>query len=314
MPWRESAAELDRARAERPVVVEGPDGRLFGILTPPAPSAPPAGLCVVFFTLPRSHRNRMWVEGARRLAARGFSCFRFDYHGVGDSEGESVRVDPSRPYQGDALAVLRHLRAEHGLERFVLYGSCFDARTALSAFEGEAAAIDSILFMAAPVMDEENVVRADADRKDWRHLVRALGRAENWRSLGTPGRWRHMGAVIGRIARRGVNGAAPTPALPLSPGFVRHFDALVRSGAEAQFFYGREDREYQSFQHAERGLWPRLSPESRARITLELWDGHVHDGTLDIPTQRRIVEHVLAWLGSRHPARSRTVTADRIPA
>lgn len=302
MPWRETPAELDRARAERPLVVPSPHGRLFGIYTPPAPGAPPAGLCAVWFTLPRSHRNRMWVEGARRLAARGFSCFRFDYHGVGDSEGDSMRVDPNRPYQEDALAVLRHLRAL-GESRFALFGSCFDARTALSAFAGEAEAIDSIVFMAAPVMELNDMVRADTDRKDWRHLVRALGRAENWRTLRDPERWRHMGAVLGRMGRRVVGAGAAAPDLPLSSSFLEHFDALARSNAQALFLYGRDDREYQSFQHAERRLWPRLSRAARERLVIELWDGNVHDGTLEIGKQREIVERVVAWLDARHPAR-----------
>jgi hypothetical protein len=65
MPWLESATELARARAERAFVADAPTGRLFGVFTPPAPEAPPSGLCVVLLTRPRSHRNRMWIEGAR---------------------------------------------------------------------------------------------------------------------------------------------------------------------------------------------------------------------------------------------------------
>src|SRR5947207_14746937 len=134
MPWRETTAELERARAEQAVTLPAPGGRLFGVYTPPDPGVAAAKHCVVLFTRPRSHRNRMWVEGARRLAARGFACFRFDYHGVGDSAGESAEVEPNRPYRDDALAVIRHVRERFGERRFVLYGSCFDARTALSAF------------------------------------------------------------------------------------------------------------------------------------------------------------------------------------
>src|ERR1051326_6708797 len=71
MPWRETAAELERARAEEPETFPAPAGRLFGIFTPPDPAAARAAQCVVLFTRPRSHRNRMWVEAARRLAAHG---------------------------------------------------------------------------------------------------------------------------------------------------------------------------------------------------------------------------------------------------
>ena len=160
MPWRESEAELGRARAESPALVDAPLGRLFGIFTPPAPDAPPAGLCVVFLTRPRSHRNRMWVEGARRLAAKGFACFRFDYHGTGDSGGAAARLDPNQPYRADILAVLRHLRTRLGQERFVLVGACFDARTALAAFPAEGGAIAGLVFMVAPALPVSATGRA----------------------------------------------------------------------------------------------------------------------------------------------------------
>lgn len=310
MPWRETPEELDRARVEVPVMVPAADGaHLIGIYTPAVPGSP-KDPCVIWHTIPRSHRNRMWVQGARRLAAHGIPSFRFDYHGVGDSGGESARVDPNHPYREDALAVIRHLRSAVGHRRFVLFGSCFDARTALSAFDGEADAIDGLVFMAAPVMEMEDMVRADADRKGWGHLLGALRRPSNWTSLADPGRWHYMGMVLGRVARRSLgrhrNHGSPNrnghevPRLPLSATFLVHFEALVRSRAHALFLYGREDREYVSFREAQRTLWPALPAEARERLVIELWDGHVHDGTLDMPVQRRIVERVVGWIESRH--------------
>ena len=38
MPWLETAPELERARAERPFVVNAPTGRLVGVFTPAAPA------------------------------------------------------------------------------------------------------------------------------------------------------------------------------------------------------------------------------------------------------------------------------------
>src|SRR5262245_49011549 len=126
MPWLESATELARARAERAFVVDAATGRLFGVFTPPAPEAKAAGTCVVLLTRPRSHRNRMWIEGARRLAAKGFATVRFDYHGCGDSGGDSAVLDPNRPYRDDVVAMIRHAREHFGATRFVVCGACFD--------------------------------------------------------------------------------------------------------------------------------------------------------------------------------------------
>jgi alpha/beta superfamily hydrolase len=299
MPWRETAAELGRACAEQPFTLGTPAGTLFGIFTPPDPDVPPARHGVILFTRPRSHRNRMWVEAARKLAGRGFGVLRFDYHGAGDSEGESGFLDPNRPYREDATAVLRWLRERQGYERFLLVGSCFDARTALSAFAAEGAAVDGLVFFSAPVMELETLVKAHADRKDWRHLYRALGNRENWRSLGSAERWRYMATVLGRVVVGDGRGGARSDT-PLADSFVEHFEALVRSRARALFVYGDADAEYVSFQVALDTVFPRLSAPERARLEVEVWPGDVH-GFLNVPLQRRALARTLAWLESYLP-------------
>lgn len=299
MPWRETPRELERARAERPLVIPTPLGALYGIYTPPDPQAPGAGLTVIHFTRPRSHRNRMWVEGARRLASRGFACFRFDYHGTGDSEGPSGFLDPNQPYRDDALAVMRALRRELGARRFVLTGSCFDARTALSTLVEEREAVEGLVFIAAPVMELSTMVRVDADHRSWRHVSYALLNPENWRALVRAERWRYVGTFLTRMVRRSVAGTAEDH--PLSPGFLAHFDALVRSGARALFLYGDEDPEYQSFRVAERTLFMALPAEVRARFEVVVWPGIVHGGFLDMTRQREIFRKAIAWLEALHP-------------
>jgi dienelactone hydrolase len=308
MPWRETPAELDRARAEQAVTCVTPQGTLFGIYTPPAPDAPRAPHAVVLFTRPRSHRNRMWVEAARRLAVQGFGAFRFDYHGTGDSEGVTAFLNPNTPYRDDADAVLALLRERFGHERFLVVGSCFDARTALSSFVTNGAAVDGLVFFAAPVMELDTLVKAHADTKDWRHLFRALGNAENWRTLGDPERWRYMATVIGRVARGGAKGGTRNDT-PLADSFVEHFRALVASRGRALFVYGDADAEYVSFKVALETVFPRLSAADRARLEVEVWPGDVH-GFLNIPVQRRALERTLGWLAQFHPQAS-TVDAGR---
>lgn len=297
MPWRETPAELARARAERPFVVDAPTGRLFAVMTPPAPEAPPAELCVVLLTRPRSHRNRMWIEGARRLAAQGFTTIRVDYHGCGDSGGDSARLDPNRPYREDVLAVIRHAREHLGAKRFIVSGACFDARTALSAFAQEGDSIVGLVFMAAPVMELETVVQAHADSKDWAHLWRALFKPDNWRALARPERWKYMATIVGRMGGRGVGANGE---LPLSAGFVDDFRALVRSGARALFLYGVEDAEYASFRVAESELFARLPAAVRARFDVEVWPGSVH-GFLEMTRQRETFTRAVGWIEAMHP-------------
>jgi len=305
MPWRETPEQLARARAEIPLTLATPLGTLFGIYTPADPVAPPAGRCAVLFTRPRSHRNRMWVEGARRLSLLGFSAFRFDYHGCGDSDGESHFNNPNTPNRADGDAVLAMLRERFGESRFLVAGACFDARTALSMFVDPTNAVEGMVFYAAPVMELDTLVKAHADHKDWRHLLRALGNSENWRQLGDPERWRYMATVLGRVARRGATASASEPAndTPLADSFVSHFRALVRSRARALFIYGEADVELISFRVALETVFARLSPEERARLEFELWPGDVH-GFLNLPMQRRSLERALEYFQQFHPALS----------
>jgi len=295
MPWSESPAELACARGERPEIVASPLGDLIGILTPPAPGAAPNGRAVILLTRPRSHRNRMWVEGARRLALSGHHAFRFDYHGCGDSGGDSAYLDPNQPYRGDVVAAIRHLRATHGLGRFVVFGSCFDARTALSAFADEGDALDGLVFVAAPVVELADMTLVRADHRDWKGLGGTLRNPENWRALASPARWAYMAKMVARMARRSALGPEATPELPLSRSFREHFQALVRSRARALFLYGRDDDEYRSFHVAERTLFPKLSAADRARFEIEVWPGHVH-GFLEMTRQRETFQRVLAWI------------------
>jgi len=301
MPWRETAAEIARARAEQPVVVPTPEGRVFGILTPPAPEASAAERCVVFLTRPRSHRNRMWVEAARTLAARGFACFRYDFHGTGDSEGVTAPLDPDRPYRDELVAILRHLRAHHGQRRFIVSGSCFDGRTALSAFCDEADAIDALVFMVAPSTELLDWDRANADYKSWGHVLRAVGRRENWQALVSAKRWRYMGAVVGRVFRRSVGHAAPGEDLQPSENFRRDFKALVRSKARALFLFGADDNVYRAFRPAERRLFAALDPATRQRFAIEVWPGNMH-GFVEMNRQREVLAYVIRWIAALHPA------------
>ena len=125
----ERGAEL----TERPLFLDGPGGRLFGVLTEPV--GPRRELCAVLLNAgPQRHTgpNRMWVETARRWAALGVPCLRVDLAAIGDSDGDSsviVRVASlyDDAYVEQVLAVMDGL-ADLGLPgRFLLLGLCSGA-------------------------------------------------------------------------------------------------------------------------------------------------------------------------------------------
>ena len=120
------------------VVCFGSAARLVGILTParsPAGDERPAIVLLNSGLIHRIAPNRLYVRLARRLAALGHDCLRFDFSGIGDS---SVRRD-ALPVEESGVAETREamdlLSEERPRRRFVLLGLCgggyFAFRTAL---------------------------------------------------------------------------------------------------------------------------------------------------------------------------------------
>jgi alpha-beta hydrolase superfamily lysophospholipase len=106
-------------------------GRLVGIISEPTSEArAPFGLVVLNTgALRHTGPNRMFVEIARRAAADGVPVARFDFPGLGDSDGTSVKTYERRTEDdSDSLAMLGeiydHLEAVGFADRFVATGLC----------------------------------------------------------------------------------------------------------------------------------------------------------------------------------------------
>ena len=301
MEWRETYAELERARAERALWMPGPHGALFGIFTPPAPEAPAAGLCVLMPTRSRWRPGRMPVKVARSLAAQGFACLRLDCHGHGQSEGETLISGRDASNGEDVVAAIRHLRERLDQTRFVLVGYCADALSAIAAFPAEGAAIAALVFMAAPVLRDSETVW---DRK---YVIRAMtDPAKLRRYLRFPRGWTGKvvlaGRALRRSGRRSANGGLPR----FAEGF--EFPALVRSGARGLFIYGKQDPQYREFQVAERELLAGLDPGARRLIEVEVWPARAHVAG-DVRIEQALYERAIEWIAALHPTISAQLTS-----
>ncbi len=152
---------------ERPLFLDGPSGRLFGVLSEPLGGA--RGLTAVLLNAGPQRRtgpNRMWVEIARRWAAKGVPTLRLDADGIGDSDGDATvlgRVTAFyRPvYVEQARAALEELAGRGLPPRFVALGLCSGAYwSAQAALADERVASVIMLNPRTLVFDE------------WRHTVR----------------------------------------------------------------------------------------------------------------------------------------------
>lgn len=128
----------DGARVrETPVGFAHEGVSLAGVLATPEESR--GGVCVLFMDaggIRRIGPNRMWVEVARRWAARGIPTLRFDVEGIGDAGGAQTpyRLDAALHdprLLGQVTAAIDELQARGVANRFALAGLCSGAYWAL---------------------------------------------------------------------------------------------------------------------------------------------------------------------------------------
>jgi exosortase A-associated hydrolase 1 len=101
--------------------------RLIGILHLPAEVRQVGVLIVVGGPQYRVGSHRQFVHLSRRLAANGYSVMRFDYRGLGDSEGEAR--DFERIERDISTALSEFSRRIPSMRKVVIWGLC-DAATA----------------------------------------------------------------------------------------------------------------------------------------------------------------------------------------
>jgi len=129
---RASEEAIRRGGDDQVVSIAGGSGTLWGVLSrPPAgtSSARTAVLVIVGGPQYRVGSHRQFVLLARRLAAAGFPTLRFDYRGMGDSEGPLSDFEAIGEDIGSALDALCSACPDVG--RIVVWGLCDGASAAL---------------------------------------------------------------------------------------------------------------------------------------------------------------------------------------
>jgi uncharacterized protein len=114
---------------EHAIVFDCEDRTLVGVLTLPTPPRAIGLVVVVGGPQYRVGSHRQFVLLARRAATEGFPVLRFDYRGMGDSEGEPRTFDDIDRDIGAAIEAL--MQAVPATRQVVLYGLCDGASASL---------------------------------------------------------------------------------------------------------------------------------------------------------------------------------------
>lgn len=283
------------------VVMFGSNSRLVGVLSRPSPLVPTRHTGVVMLNAGVVHRvgpQRLWVSLSRRLASNGFTVFRFDHGGVGDSAAGDNPLGFDQSSLLDLADALRWLTNETACRRFALVGLCSGTLTAFRAAQRDDRV--SALLLLTALLEDPTTVPADvvaeaSGRRVTRSYVTekvASGRA--WARLLT-------GRVSpGKILRSLVLGArrawAPAQVLPGTATVLAGLRQLLERGVPVLFLFGEPSTVLEYFRMT---LAPHLKALRRQGSITDV----VIPGADHTFTERRHQERVMAltseWLDRR---------------
>jgi hypothetical protein len=126
----------------------------------------------------------MWVEAARRWAARGVPSLRLDVAGIGDAGGDLRLADPRSfvvpAYCEQILEVLNELQARGLPGRFVLGGLCSGAYWALQMALRDTRATLAVMLNPRLLVDDGGIARAVRESRALRGKVFEIS---TWRRM-----------------------------------------------------------------------------------------------------------------------------------
>jgi dienelactone hydrolase len=244
------------------LTVERDFGRIFGILTEPA--GDPAPLAVIALNagaLNHTGPNRMWVEAARRWAARGVTTLRLDVEGIGDADGDGSQWTDVGSFYVPSLVVqvraaMDELERRAIAGRFLLLGLCSGAYWAFHAGAQDER-------VAAALMVNPRTLLWDVRHHEAREArrIRRVTSPQALRRL-TP---RRAGEVLGAVAARAAR--APVARREERERLGRldaAFDALSDRGCRATMLFTGDEPLWEEMAADGRvpaGHWPNVSVE-----------------------------------------------------
>ncbi len=200
-----SPKSADRGYRESAGWIDCNGERMLGVLCEPAdrPAVPVGVLIVVGGPQYRVGSHRQFVRLARRLANAGYVSLRFDYRGMGDSEGESRSFEAVGE---DIDAAIAFLRRHPHLTSVVIWGLC-DAASAALMFGTNNTHVRGLVLVNPWARSDDTL----ATTRLKHYYTRRLLEAEFWRRLlRARFDWRTSLRDLGWSLRRAVGRTEPT--------------------------------------------------------------------------------------------------------
>jgi len=280
---------------EQAICFENDGETLRGILHLPARTAsgPPPGVVFLHgWSGCRLGPHRMFVKAARRFAAQGWMCLRFDFRGRGESDGASDRTT-IHSMISDTHGAIEFLRARQTVRPVVLLGICSGGKVAVAAAASDARAEGLVLWSAEPLGGlGGRPIRAGRSARVLREYAHKLARPETWRKLL---RLQVHGKLVGKAILQ-----AETPDRAERRDEDRLLEAFRAFGGRALFVYGGNDPDTKRAAHTYRRF---CRENSIAHQFHEIAESN--HSFYSLAWEHEAIERSAAWLARLH-AWSRT--------
>jgi len=179
--------------------------RLIGILSLPFSPGPRGVLIVTGGPQYRAGSHRQFTLLARVLATQGFPVLRFDYRGMGDSEGEARDY---RSIAGDIdSALVQFFHSVPALREVILWGLC-DGATAAACHAPHDERITGLVLLNPWVRSPASLARTTLRH----YYLRRLAQGDFWRKLAGGGV--QLAASLASLRSTAADAAARDTELP----------------------------------------------------------------------------------------------------
>lgn len=285
---------------ERPLVF-GAKPSLVGVMTEPSPrrtpGARPACILINAGLVHRVGPNRLHVEVARHLAARGYPAFRLDLSGRGDSEVRRDGLSFVESAPVEIQAAMNHLQQTAGIGRFVLMGICSGAINSVQTALVDAR-VDGCIAIDPPAYPTTGYYL--------RRYVSRLFNAESWRNtvagrntLGRRLRFRSNGGQEPRAAAAEEFGE-PFEDRPARPGRQEAADLLstiTGRGARMLFVFSGSWSAY-NYRNQFRDAFPQVV--ATGQVEVEYYPDSDHTFS-SLYNQQRLIDRITRWFQANWP-------------
>jgi pimeloyl-ACP methyl ester carboxylesterase len=261
----------------------GPGSGLVGTLTTPDAPAARSSEAVLLFNagvVPRVGPHRLNVRMARALAAEGFTAFRFDLSGRGDSAPAPGMESYEKQSIIDVRAAMDAVAQRTGIRRFMIMGVCSGAEN------GYHTALVDERIVALSLLDPYHFPTWKTHLNRYRHRARARGglipATLHWFAV-------RLGRAVGK--RQEQSWAEPDfgSIRPHPSDYARKLGLLLDRGVKIQIMYSGNFVESYNYAGQFRDVFGRYGVADRVEAEYRADMNHMATA---LHEQRELIAHV----------------------